>query len=51
MWGGGGSTKREGGGGMLSLTPTKRRGGVAEQVEALLKGGHDKIWGSFYTVA
>ena len=28
-----------------------RKGGGAEKVLAMLKGGHKKIWGSFYVVA
>ena len=35
---------------MGSLTPTKRGGG-AEKVLAMLKGGHKKFWDSFYAVA
>ena len=27
------------------------RGGGAEKVLAILKGGHKKFWGSFYVVA
>ena len=35
---------------MWSFTPTKRGGG-AEKVLAVLKGGHNMFWGSFYVVA
>ena len=35
---------------MRSFTPTKRGGG-AEKVSAMLKGGHNKFWGSFHVVA
>ena len=28
-----------------------KKGGGAEKVLAMLKGGHKKFWGSFYTVA
>ena len=38
-----------GGGGMFSFTPTKRGG--AEKVLAMLKGVHNKFWGSFYATA
>ena len=38
------------GGGMWSFTPTKRGGG-AEKVLAMLKGGYKKFWGRFYAVA
>ena len=38
------------GGGTRSFTPMKRGGG-AEKVLAMLKGGHKKFWGSFYAVA
>ena len=41
---------QNGRGGTLSFTPTKKGGG-AEKVLAVLKGGHKKFWGSFYAVA
>ena len=41
-----GATKREGGCEVLPL----RKGG-AEKVLAMLKGGHETFWGSFYAVA
>ena len=28
-----------------------KKGGAAEKVLAMLKGGHKKFWGSFYVVA
>ena len=34
---------------MRSFTPTERGG--AEKVSAMLKGGHNKFWGSFHVVA
>ena len=40
-----GATKREGG--QMELYP---RGGGAEKVLAMLKGGYEKFWGSFYAV-
>ena len=44
-YGEGGATKREGG-----HVKFYEKGG-AEKVLAMLKGGHKKFWGSFYTVA
>ena len=46
---GGGATKREGGG-HVKFYPYEKGGG-AEKVLAMLKGGHKKFWGSFYAVA
>ena len=37
------------GGGAREVLPLRKRG--AEKVLAMLKGGHKKFWGSFYTVA
>ena len=31
--------------------PYEKRGGGGEKVLAMLKGGHNKFWGSFYAVA
>ena len=36
-----------GGGGHVNIYPYKKGGG-AEKVLAMLKGGHKKFWGSFY---
>ena len=33
----------------MKVYPYKRRG--VEKVLAMLKGGHNKFWGSFYAVA
>ena len=44
----GGATKREGGGACEVLPPRK---GGSEKVLAMLKGGHNKFWGSNYAVA
>ena len=41
-----GATKRKGGGDKF-YNPTKRGGGGVGHAE----GGHNKFWGSFYTVA
>ena len=46
---GGGATKREGG--HMKFYPYEKGGGGADKVLAMLKGGHKKFWGSFYTVA
>ena len=43
-WGGGVQKGR--GGGAREVLP-QQKGGVAEKVLAMLKGGHDKCWGSF----
>ena len=37
------------GGGAREVSPLRKGG--AEKVLAMLKGGHNKFWGSFYTVA
>ena len=37
------------GGGHVKFYPYRKRG--AEKVLAMLKGGHNKFWGSFYVVA
>ena len=47
-WGGGGTEKQEGG--HVKVYPYEKGGG-AEQVLAILKGGHKKFWASFYAVA
>ena len=44
---GGGATKREAG--AREVLPRRKRG--AENVLAMLKGGHNKFWGSFYAEA
>ena len=44
----GGATKREGG--AREVYPYEKGGG-AEKVLAILKGGHTKFWGCFYAVA
>ena len=44
----GGATKREGGG-AHEVLPLRKEG--AEKDLAMLKGGHKKLWGSFYAVA
>ena len=49
MGGGRGATKREGGG-HVKFYPNKKGGG-AEKVLTVLKGGHTQFLGSFYTVA
>ena len=46
--GGGGATKRRGG--EASEVSPLQNGG-AEKVLAMLKGVHNKFWGSFYPVA
>ena len=46
--GSGGATKREGGG-HVKFYPYKKGG--RKKVVAILKGGHNKFWDSFYTVA
>ena len=46
---GGGATKWEGGR-HVKFYPYEKGGG-AEKVLAMLKGGHKKFWGSFYAVA
>ena len=46
--GGGGYTM--GGGGAHKVLPLQK-GGRAENVLAMLKGGHNKFWGSIYAVA
>ena len=38
-------------GGHVKFDPYEKGGGGAEKVSAMLKGGHNKFWGSFYTVA
>ena len=38
------------GGGHVKFYPYEKGGG-AEKVLAILKGGHKKFWGRFYTVA
>ena len=43
---GGGATKRKGGGGHVKFNPHKKGGG-AEKVLNMLKGRHNKFWGSF----
>ena len=45
---GGGATKREGG--HVKFYPYEKGGG-AEKVLAMLKGGHNKFWGSLSVVA
>ena len=35
----------------MKFYPYKKEGGGAEKVLAMLKWGHKKIWGSFYTEA
>ena len=35
-----------GGGGQVKFYPTKKRGGGAEKVLAILKGGHTQFYGS-----
>ena len=35
----------------MKFYPNVKRGGGAEKVLAMLKGGHKKFWGSFYAVA
>ena len=42
-----------GGNGHVKFYPyiKERGGGLAENVLAMLKGGHNKFWGSFYAVA
>ena len=46
--GGGGATKWEGGG-ASEVLPLRK--GWAEKVLAMLKGVHERFWGSFYAVA
>ena len=46
---GGGGGYKTGGGGACEILPQRKRGGGAENVLAMLKGGHNKFWGSFYT--
>ena len=41
---------KTGGGGHVKFYPYKKGGG-AEKVLAILKGGHNKFWGCFYAVA
>ena len=49
--GGGGGVQKGRGGGHVKFYPYEKGGG-AEQVLAMLKGGHKKFWGSFiYVVA
>ena len=47
---GGGGYKMGGGWGHVNFYPYKKGGG-AEKVLAMLKGGHKQFWGSFYAVA
>ena len=47
---GGGGGYKTGGRGAREVLPL-RKGGGAEKVLAMLKGGHNKFWGSFYAVA
>ena len=35
----------------MKFSPYLKGGGGTEKVLAMLKGGHNKCWGSFYTVA
>ena len=35
----------------MKFYPDEKGGGAAEQVLAMLKGGHKRFWGSFYAVA
>ena len=46
---GGGGYKTAGGGGGVRFDPYEK--GVAQKGLAMLKGGHNKFWGSFYAVA
>ena len=46
---GGGATKCEGG--ACEVLPLRKGGGRVEKVQDMLKGGHTKFWGSFYSVA
>ena len=48
-WGGGGGGYNMGGGGACEVLPLQKGG--TETVLAMLKGGHNKFWGSFYAVA
>ena len=49
-FGEGGGGYKTGGGGAREVLPP-RKGGGAENVLAMLKGGHQKFWGSNYAVA
>ena len=44
-----GATKREGG--HVKLYPYEKGGMAAENALAILKGGDNKFWGSFYVIA
>ena len=46
-WKGGGGYKT--GGGACEVLPLRKRG--VEKVLAMLKGGHNEFWGSFYVIA
>ena len=35
----------------MKFYPYAKGGGGAEKVLGMLKGGHEKFWGSFYAVA
>ena len=35
----------------MKFYPYEKGGGGSEKVLAMLKGGHNKFWGSFYAVA
>ena len=39
------------GGAACEVLPLQKGGGGAEKVLSMLKGGHNKFWGSFYAVA
>ena len=43
-------TKRDWGRGALEVLPLRNGRGGAGKVLAMLKGGHNKFWGSFYAV-
>ena len=47
--GSGGLQHGTGGGGACEVLPLRKGG--AEKVLAMLEGGHNKFWGSFYVVA
>ena len=49
--GGGGGELLNGGRGASEVLPLRKKGGAAESVLAMPKGGHNKFWGNFYTVA